>query len=124
MPRTLTLSFELLEAFVELIRSGGDAARAMRALGINQPTMSKRLRYIQHAGPLLDRPWIVRRGKTWELTDEGKRVWPAVLELVERYENLQEFLGRTGAEPGPTAVRFACGQQMVAGLVRQALLSF
>jgi DNA-binding transcriptional LysR family regulator len=124
MPRTLTLSFELLEAFVALIRSGGDAAQAMRALGINQPTMSKRLRYVQHVGPLLDRPWVVRQGKTWELTDEGKRVWPAVLELVERYENLQGFLGRAGEETGPTAVHFACGQQMVAGLVRQALQSF
>ncbi len=124
MPRTLTLSFELLEAFVALIRSGGDAAQAMRTLRINQPTMSKRLRYVQHAGPLLDRPWIVRRGKTWELTDEGKRVWPAVLELVERYENLQGFLGRAGEATGPTAVHFACGQQMVAGPVRQALQSF
>ena len=117
MSRTLTLSFELLEAFVALIRSGGDAAQAMRALGINQPAMSKRLRHVQHAGPLLDRPWVVRHGKTWELTDEGKRVWPAVLELVERHENLQEFLGKAGAEPVPTAVRFACGQQIVAGLV-------
>jgi DNA-binding transcriptional LysR family regulator len=124
MPRSLTLSFELLEAFVALIRSGGDAAQAMRALGINQPAMSKRLRYVQHAGPLLDRPWVVRHGKTWELTDEGKRVWPAVLELVERYENLQEFLGKAGAEPVPTAVHFACGQQIVAGLVRRALQSF
>ncbi len=124
MSRTLTLSFELLEAFVALIRSGGDAAQAMRALGINQPAMSKRLRHVQHAGPLLDRPWVVRHGKTWELTDEGKRVWPAVLELVERHENLQEFLGKAGAEPVPTAVRFACGQQIVAGLVRQALHLF
>ena len=124
MARTLTLSFELLEAFVALIRADGDAAQAMRSLGINQPTMSKRLRYVQHTGRLLDRPWVIRRGKVWELTDEGKRVWPAVLELVERYENLQDFLGRAGEETVPPTVHFACGQQMVAGLVRQALQSF
>jgi DNA-binding transcriptional LysR family regulator len=47
---------------------------------------------------------------------------PAVSELVNRYENLQAFLG--GGEPGPTPVRFACGQQMAAGLVREALKAF
>src|SRR5262249_54249137 len=123
MPRTVTLSFELLEAFVALIRSGGEAAPAMRALGINQPTMSKRLRYVQHAGPLLDRPWVVRRGKTWERTDEGRRVWPAVTEIVDRYENLERFLG---GEPTQaiTPLRFACGQTMAMGLVREALRRF
>ena len=123
MPRTVTLSFELLEAFVALIRSGGEAAPAMRALGINQPTMSKRLRYVQHAGPLLDRPWVVRRGKTWELTDEGRRVWSAVTEIVDRYQNLERFLG---GEPiqAITPLRFACGQTMAMGLVQEALRRF
>jgi hypothetical protein len=37
----------------------------------------------QHSGPLLDRPWVERRGKTWELTEEGQRVWPAVADLVD-----------------------------------------
>jgi len=120
MSRTITLSFELLEAFVALIRSGGDAARAMRALGINQPTMSKRLRHVQHVGPLLEQPWVVRKGKTWALTDEGHRVWPAVVEIVDRYENLERFLsGEPTSVPAP--IRFACGQQMVLGLVREAL---
>ena len=64
----------------------------MKELGINQPSLSKRLKYLQHAGPLLDRPWLVRNGKTWELTDEGRRVWPAVAELVDRYDNLETFL--------------------------------
>ena len=123
MSRTITLSFELLQTFVSLIRSGGDAARAMRELGINQPTMSKRLRYVQHAGPLLEQPWVVRKGKTWALTVEGQRVWPAVVEIVDRYENLERFLS---GEPttAPEPIRFACGQQMVVGLVREALRVF
>jgi hypothetical protein len=37
MPRTMTLSFKLLRTFVTLIREGGDAGRAMRELGLNQP---------------------------------------------------------------------------------------
>ena len=119
----ITLSFELLQTFVSLIRSGGDAVRAMRELRINQPTMSKRLRYVQHAGPLLEQPWVVRKGKTWALTVEGQRVWPAVVEIVDRYENLERFLS---GEPttAPEPIRFACGQQMVVGLVRETLRVF
>ena len=79
---------------------------------------------MQHAGPLLDRPWVERRGKTWELTEEGKRVWPAVLELVEGHENLQAFLSGGGNTPESAPVRFACGQTMAAGLVREALRMF
>ncbi len=124
MPRSITLSFELLQTFVTLIRSDGDAARAMRALAINQPTMSKRLRYVQHAGPLLDRPWLVREGKTWTLTAEGHKVWPAVAELVDRYLNLSTFVEEGGRPAGSTPVHFACGQAIAAGLVRRALLQF
>ena len=89
-----------------LIRSGGKAARAMRALGINQPAMSKRLRSVQHAGPLLDRPWLVRKGKRWELTEEGRQVWPAVVQIVDRHENLEAFLaGHRAAEPAEESMR-------------------
>jgi DNA-binding transcriptional LysR family regulator len=122
MPRSVTLSFELLQTFVTLIREGGDAAAVTERLGLNQPTVSKRLRYLQHAGPLLDRPWLVREGKTWELTDEGRRVWAAAAELVDRHENLKAFL--EGQEAGPAPVRFACGRQTAAGLVREALREF
>jgi DNA-binding transcriptional LysR family regulator len=122
MPRSVTLSFELLETFVTLIREAGDAAAVTERLGLNQPTVSKRLRYLQHAGALLDRPWLVREGKTWRLTDEGRRVWPAAAELVDRHENLLASLG--GQEAGPAPVRFACGRQTAAGLVRQALREY
>jgi DNA-binding transcriptional LysR family regulator len=124
MPRTVTLSFELLETLVALVRASGEATSAMKELGINQPTLSKRLKHLQHSGTLLDRPWVERRGKTWELTEEGKRVWPAVLELVEGHENLQAFLGGGGKTPETTPIRFACGQTMAAGPVRAALREF
>src|SRR5436305_9234788 len=122
MPRSVTLSFELLQTFVSLVRHEGEASATMAELGLNQPTLSKRLKYLQHAGPLLEQHWLVRDGKTWQLTEEGRRVWPAVSELVDRYENLQTFVG--GGDCGPTSVRFACGQQMAAGLVREALKVF
>jgi DNA-binding transcriptional LysR family regulator len=122
MARSVSLSFELLETLVALIRAGGEASAAILELGINQPSLSKRLKYLQHAGPLLDRPWLVRHGKSWELTDEGRRVWPAVAELVDRYENLEMFL--EGDRSIGSSVRFSCGQLMAAGLVREALRLF
>ena len=119
MPRSVSLSFELLQTFVSLIRHEGDAAAVMRELELIQPTLSKRLKYLQHAGPMLDRPWLVREGKTWKLTDEGRKVWPAVEELVDRYRNLHTFVEEGGKPAGAAPVHFACGQQMAAGLVRQ-----
>jgi DNA-binding transcriptional LysR family regulator len=124
MPRSVSLSFELLQTFVSLIRHEGEAAAIMRDLELNQPTLSKRLKYLQHAGPLLDRPWLVREGKTWKLTTEGRKVWPAVEELVDRYQNLHTFVEEGGKPAGAAPVHFACGQAMAAGLVRHALLQF
>jgi DNA-binding transcriptional LysR family regulator len=122
MARSLSLSFELLQTFVSLIRHEGEAAAVMRELELNQPTLSKRLKYLQHAGPLLDRPWLVREGKTWKLTGEGRKVWPAVEDLVDRYRNLHTFVENEGTRAGSVAVQFACGQAMAAGLVRRALI--
>jgi len=124
MPRSVSLSFELLQTFVSLIHHQGEAAAVMRELELEQPTLSKRLKYLQHAGPLLDRPWLVREGKTWKLTAEGLKVWPAVEELVDRYRNLHAFVEEGGKPAGAAPVHFACGQAMAAGLVRHALLEF
>lgn len=51
MPRPSTLSLELLQTFLVLLRDDGDAAVTTRELDINQPSMSKRLSIFQHAGP-------------------------------------------------------------------------
>ena len=40
MPRSVSLSFELLQTFVSLIRHEGEAAVVMRELELNQPTLS------------------------------------------------------------------------------------
>ena len=74
MPRQASLSIDLLRTFLLLIKEEGDAASTARILGINQPSMSKRLGLLQHAGRALRRPWLVRKGKTWLATEEGRRV--------------------------------------------------
>ena len=117
MPRPPSLSPELLQTFLTIVRTDGDAMSASRTLGINQPSMSKRLAILQHAGRVLQRPWIERRGKKWFLTQEGRRVLPAVEEILHRYGIL------TGAisESDRPALSFANGREYSSGIVRDAI---
>ena len=71
MPRSSRLSPELLETFITVLEAGGDAALAAEQLNINQPSMSKRLALLQRPGPLVDRPWLVRREKLGCLRRKG-----------------------------------------------------
>ncbi len=122
VPRSTTLSIELLETFVTLIQHDGDAGQAARALDINQPSMSKRMAHLNQPGEVLKRPWIVREGKTWKLTEEGKRVLPGARDLIERYHTLYGYtLTKPVQHP---VVRFACGQSTTSDLVRLALKLF
>lgn len=120
MPRVSHLSIELLQTFTTLLRHDGDAAQAAKALGINQPSMSKRLKSLRTSRAVLKRAWVKRIGKSWLLTDEGRRVWPAVQELLGRYRQLQQVTTDT-SPPEPAALRFACGQTAAVQLVRNAL---
>lgn len=120
MPRPASLSHELLQTFVEVVSRDGDAVAAAAALGINQPSMSKRLAQLQHAGRILRRPWLERRGKTWALTDEGRRVLPSVEDLVHRYDQLRKFADAAAA-PG---LSVACGQDAAGGIVLDAVRRF
>src|SRR4051812_18147584 len=97
MPRTSRLSIELLQTFLCLLDHGGDTTAAAAELGINQPSMSKRLAFLQHPGRGITRPWLRRAGKTWTATAEGLRVLPAVRDLLARYGRLTAFTEGTGA---------------------------
>ncbi len=122
MPRPSRLSFEILETFVTVVEQAGDASGAAAILEINQPSMSKRLAQLQNVGASIRSPWLERRGKRWELTDEGRRVLPAVEAVVHRYRALGDFAG--GGSLGVAEVSFACGQQAVSTYVLQALVRF
>ena len=108
-----------MTTFVTVVRTDGDATRAAEVLNINQPSMSKRLAFLQHAGRILRRPWLERVGKSWHLTEEGRRVLPAVEELVHRYRLLTEAI-----EEERPAIVFGTGSGGAAGYVRRALLAF
>jgi DNA-binding transcriptional LysR family regulator len=119
MPRPPSISPELMTTFVTVVKTDGDATRAAELLNINQPSMSKRLAFLQHAGRILRRPWLERVGKSWHLTEEGRRVLPAVEELVHRYRLLTEAIEEE--RPG---VVFGTGSGGAASYVRRALLAF
>lgn len=119
MPRPPSISPELMTTFVTVVRTEGDATKAAETLDINQPSMSKRLAFLQHAGRILRRPWLERVGKTWRLTEEGRRVLPAVEELVHRYRLLTEAI----EEERPTVV-FGTGPSGAGGYVRAAVRAF
>jgi DNA-binding transcriptional LysR family regulator len=108
-----------MTTFVTVVRTDGDATRAAEQLHINQPSMSKRLAFLQHAGRILRRPWLERVGKTWHLTEEGRRVLPAVEELVHRYRLLTDAI-----EEERPAVVFGTGSAGATGYVRDALRAF
>jgi DNA-binding transcriptional LysR family regulator len=121
VPRPINLSIELLQTFARLIDNGGDAAKTAVELKINQPSMSKRLRFLQHRGPALERPWVERNGKTWQVTEEGTKALPAVRELVDRSNRLTTFVNEPEKPPD---LAFACGRQEAAGFVQKALHQF
>ena len=114
MPRPPSISPELMTTFVTVVKTDGDATRAAELLNINQPSMSKRLAFLQHAGRILRRPWLERVGKSWHLTEEGRRVLPAVEELVHRYRLLTEAI-----EEERPAVVFGTGSGGAASYVRK-----
>lgn len=120
MPRGSHLSLDILETFVTLVRHGGEAAAAAEALQINQPSMSKRLAVLQHASRGVRHPWIVRQGKRWELTEEGRRALPAAVEIVRRYRTLTESLEIADAHSAE--LHFACGRHAAVGFVHDALV--
>jgi DNA-binding transcriptional LysR family regulator len=108
-----------MSTFVTVVRTDGDATKAAEALNINQPSMSKRLAFLQHAGRILRRPWLERVGKSWHLTEEGRRVLPAIEELVHRYRLLTEAI-----EEERPAIVFGTGAAGAASYVRRALMAF
>src|ERR1043165_3349175 len=120
MPRPSRLSLELLETFVALAEHDGDATYAAEHLGINQPSVSKRLSALRRlTAERIGQPWLVRKGKRWRLTAEGQRVRAQVADMIRRYEELERFVA-SGAE-GQPILSIACGQQAANGFVQAAI---
>lgn len=114
------IPLELMQTFVKIVEYGGDATSAAQALGISQPSISRRLSALREIiGETEDRPWLILKGKRWLLTPAGERVKGVVADLVRRYEQVEQFIAETqNARP---TVSIACGQTAAGGFVRLAV---
>ncbi|TWU04694.1 HTH-type transcriptional regulator CysB [Stieleria varia] len=112
----------MMETLQTLIECDGNAAEAADRLGINQPSMSKRLALLQLKHPQVRFAWIHRQGKTWELTSEGERMWPAVKEIVRLSRLVHSDVSSRVTDSEPVAV--ACGQLAAQTFVIAAMDDF
>ena len=117
------IPLELLQTFVRIADLDGDATTAAQQLEISQPTVSKRLSALRRLTSDPDRqPWLLLKGKRWKVTAEGQRVRGVVAELVQRYEQMRQFV--VGQQVGRPVVSLACGQQAASGFVKTAIEKF
>lgn len=119
MPRpSRVLTPELLKTFVTVIRLGGSLSRTAEALGINEASVSKRVKPLHEGNPPeIPKPWLQKNGKLFELTDEGRQMWRPAQEQLARWSHFVEFV-HAGRIP---AVGFACGQESAGGIALRAL---
>src|SRR5581483_4838257 len=121
MPRTSApLSPESCRTLLALLEAGGNATVAAAALDINQASMSKRLKPLQHASAELPRPWIEKKGKRFVLTQEGRELLPAIREAVRWWQDFSAYVSKGR----PAEVRFGCGQEAAGGFVLEAVAAF
>ncbi len=104
-----------------LARLDGSVTATARELGLNEASISKRIRpLVRGAAPHLPRPWLLKRGKRFYLTDEGRTMLPAATDQAERWRQFVGFAA-AGRMAGLTV---ACGQEAAGGLVLQAAAAF
>jgi len=124
MPRPeIILTPELLRTFVTLVRCDGSVSRTAEALGINEASVSKRIKPLHtsgkgtRSGRLV---WLRKEGKTFHPTAEGSAVFDLAIDQLRRWELFTAF---ATADRLPV-VSFACGQEAVTGFVREAVKKF
>ena len=111
---------ELMQTFVKIVEHEGDATAAAQALGISQPSISRRLSALREiVGDSEDRPWLILKGKRWLLTPGGERVRGVIADLVRKYEQVEQFIAET--QTAKPTVSIACGQTAASGFVRLAI---
>jgi DNA-binding transcriptional LysR family regulator len=115
------LTPELCRTFVALAQHEGSVTAAARELGASETSVSKRIRpLVRGFPPFLPRPWLIKRGKRFHLTDEGRAVLPLAAEQAERWRQFTAFAA-AGRMPGMTV---ACGQEAAGGVVLKAATTF
>ncbi|HBE62168.1 MAG TPA: hypothetical protein DDX19_05255 [Rhodopirellula baltica] len=123
MNKVSHIPIELMETFDCIVKNEGDATAAAQQLGISQPSISKRLSSLRRIVAEDDnRPWLILKGKRWQLTQAGQRVHAVVSDLIKKYEQVEQFIADSGSFR--SSVSIACGQTAAVGFVRSAVEQF
>lgn len=101
MGRSEQPTIEELRAIL-MVDEKGSLTAAAKALGIDQPVVSNRLRVFRTREPLVR----TRRNRV-EFTDKGRAALPAIRDLVRRYDHVRQFLA--GQHVKPMVLRIASG---------------
>jgi DNA-binding transcriptional LysR family regulator len=106
---------------VLLIKHDGSVTKTAQELGLNKASVSKQIRpLVLGTPPWLPRPWLMKQGKRFVLTDEGRAMLPAATEHSERWRRFSAFAS-LGNTPGLTV---ACGQESAGTVVLKAATAF
>ncbi|MEL7267871.1 MAG: LysR family transcriptional regulator, partial [Planctomycetota bacterium] len=116
------INLKMMRTFVTLIECDGNASTAAKRLGISQPLMSQRLATLQHNHPTMRFAWLQKDGKTWSTTMAGRRVLPAIEEIVRLSRLVQEDTNLSIDRSPPVTI--ACGQLAATTFVRSAMMAF
>src|SRR5579883_728653 len=115
------LTPELCETFVTLVRVGGSVSATARELKQNDASVSKRIRLLVRGRPPgLPRPWLVKQGRRFVLTDEGRRMLPLAEEQAQRWAAFTE----SAVTDHAAGVTVACGSEAAGGVVLTAATQF
>jgi len=115
------LTPELCRTFVALVRLDGSVTATARELGLNEASVSKRLRPLARGcPPAVPRPWLAKRGKRFVPTDEGRRMLPAATEAAAGWGRFAALAAADRA----AGVTVACGHEAAGGVVLAAAARF
>ncbi len=82
------LTFRLLEVYVTVVRTGSVTAAA-RQLHLTQPTVSQQLKRLAET---VGEPLFVAHSGATDLTDTGRELYRAALDVTGRFADFQDYL--------------------------------
>lgn len=113
----------ILQTFVRIVEGGSLSAAAVQ-LGTSQPTISRRLQWLEQ---MLGVKLIGRTTHTMKLTDDGERCYQHARKLIENWQILEDEVSGVRDEPaGVLRVRapHAFGQDQLIGPLGDYLLRY
>lgn len=87
------LTFRLLQVFVTVVATGS-YSEAARRLHLTQPTVSQQLKRLAEAVGV---PLLIAQGSQWQLTDAGRELYRACVDVLGRFDDFDDYLNELEA---------------------------